>query len=57
MTDDSSEAINGGSYYCHNSYYQCEKPKKEKECKTYEKPSYCWEDKQYDKCNSWKSKW
>jgi hypothetical protein len=50
MTDDSSEAVNGGSYNCYNSYYYCEKPK-EKECKTYEKPKY------WDKCHSYQSKW
>ncbi len=55
MTDDSSEAVNGGK----NGYYKCyyyEKPKEE-ECESYEEPSYCWEDKQYDKCNSYQSKW
>jgi hypothetical protein len=54
MTDDSSEAVNGGG--CHKSYYYCEKPK-EKKCDYYEEPSYCYEDKQYDKCDSYKSKW
>jgi hypothetical protein len=58
MTDDLSETVNGGSYSCYNSYYYCEKPKKkEKECEYYyEEPSKCWE-KQYDKCNSYQSKW
>jgi hypothetical protein len=53
MTDDLSEAVNGGGWnkYCY--YY--EKPKK-KECAVVEEPTYCWKDKQYDKCNSYKSK-
>jgi hypothetical protein len=50
MTDDSSEAVNGGSYNCHKSYYYCEKPKKEKECKSYEESSKSW-GKQYDHCS------
>ena len=61
MTDDLSEAVNGGSgcYEKHYCYY--EKPKKEK-CEYYEEPSswyeepsYCYEDKQYDKCDYYKS--
>jgi hypothetical protein len=57
MTDDLSEAVNGGKYGCHQSYYYCEKPKEEKKCKSYEEPTYCYEEKYYNKCDSYKSKW
>jgi hypothetical protein len=55
MTDDSSEAVNGGKYWSYKSYYHCEKPKEEKKYR--DESSYCWEDKKYDKCNSYPKKW
>jgi hypothetical protein len=56
MTDDSSEAVNGGSYSCHKSYYYCEKPKKEKKCEYYVEPSYCYEEKKSYDCSYYKPK-
>jgi hypothetical protein len=56
MTDDLSEAVNGGKHGCHQSYYHCEKPK-EKKCEPYVEPTYCHEEKQYNKCDSYMSKW
>jgi hypothetical protein len=55
MTDESSEAVNGGGYNCEQSYYYCEQPK-EKKCEYYEEPSYYYEEKEYDKCYSYKPK-
>ncbi len=56
MTDDLAESVNGGRH-CRQSYSYCEKPKKEYCESYYEEPSYCYEDKKYDHCNSYQSKW
>jgi hypothetical protein len=56
MTDELSETVNGGKNDCYQSYYCGEKPK-EKNCESYEEPSYYWEDKQYDKSDYYQSSW
>jgi hypothetical protein len=55
MTDDLAETVNGGSHGCQNSYYY-EKPKEEKCESYYEEPNYCYEEKEYNKCYSYKPK-
>ena len=57
MTDDLAESVNGG-YHCHQqSYYYCEKPKKEYHCESYKEPSYSWKEKGYNNSNYYQSKW